>query len=77
VKDPGGGWNVKAGSAKRASAHTKTHTKTQAQAERRAKEIVSNLGGGEVRVQNRQGRFRDSDIVPKSNDPKSSKDRRH
>lgn len=49
VKDPDGGWNVKAANAKRASAHTKT----QAQAEQRAKEIVENLGGGEVRVQNR------------------------
>ncbi len=73
VKDPDGGWNVKAAGAKRATAHTDT----QAKAERRAKEIVANRGGGEVRVQNRQGRFRDSDAVPKGNDPKSSKDTRH
>lgn len=33
----------------------------QSDAEARAKAIVSNLGGGEVRIQDRHGRWRDSD----------------
>lgn len=73
VKNPKGGWDVKAGGAKRASAHKDT----QAKAEQRAKKIVENLGGGEVRVQGKDGRFRDSDTVPKGNDPRSSKDTKH
>jgi hypothetical protein len=73
VKNPDGGWDVKAGGSKRASAHRDT----QAAAEQRAKEIVSNRGGGEVRVQGRDGRFRDSDTVPKGNDPRSSRDTKH
>ncbi len=73
VKNPDGGWDVKAGGAKRASAHKDT----QAEAEKRAKEIVENLGGGEVRIQDRKGRFRDSDTVPKGSDPRSSKDTKH
>lgn len=73
VKNPDGGWDVKAGGAKRASAHKDT----QAQAEQRAKEIVGNLGGGEVRIQGKDGQWRDSDTVPKGNDPRSSKDTKH
>lgn len=73
VKNPEGGWDVKAGGVKRASAHKDT----QAKAEQRAKKIVENLGGGEVRIQGKDGRFRDSDTVPKGNDPRSSKDKRH
>lgn len=34
---------------------------TQAQAIARAKEITSNQGGGEVRVQNRHGEFREGE----------------
>ena len=37
---------------------------TQREAEERAKEIVSNLGGGEVVIQGRDGRWRDSDNRP-------------
>lgn len=73
VRNPEGGWDVKAGGAKRASARKDT----QAAAEKRAKEIVENLGGGEVRIQGRDGKWRDSDTVPKGNDPRSSKDTKH
>lgn len=52
-----GGWDVVKEDHGRASAHTDT----QASAVTRAKEIVNNLGGGEVRVAGRDGRFRDSD----------------
>jgi hypothetical protein len=59
------GWDVKAPGAKRASAHTDT----QQQAADRAKQIVSNDGGGEVRIHGRAGRIRDSNTVPRGNDP--------
>ena len=73
VPDPKGGWTVKAPNAQRASAHTST----QAEAEQRAKEIVSNLGGGEVVIHRPDGRIRDSDTVPPGNDPHPPKDTRH
>jgi len=67
------GWAVKKAHAERASALAPT----QAEAERRAKEIVHNLGGGEVRVQNREGKWRDSDTVAPGNDPNPPKDKNH
>lgn len=73
VPNPKGGWDVKAPGSKRASAHSET----QAQAERRAKQIVRNSGGGEVRVHGRDGRIRDSDTVAPGNDPNPPTDRRH
>lgn len=73
VRNPAGGWDVKAPDAKRASAHTDT----QAEAERLAKQIVANLGGGEVRIQDRSGKFRDSDTVPPARDPFPPKDTKH
>jgi uncharacterized protein DUF2188 len=72
VKHPEG-WAIKKPGAERAS---EIHP-TQGEAEQRAKEIVSNLGGGEVRVQGRDGKFRDSDTVPPGNDPNPPKDLRH
>ena len=59
VHNPAGGWDVKKEHAERASAHT--HTK--AEAVDRAREIVRNQGGGEIRIQNKQGDFIDSDTV--------------
>lgn len=73
VKGGGGGWDVKAPNAKRASGSFKT----QAEAEARAKEIVGSLGGGEVRIQGRDGKWRDSDTVPPGNDPMPPRDRKH
>jgi hypothetical protein len=54
-----GGWDVVKKDAVRASAHFET----QADAIARAKEIVkkSLRGQGEVRIQGRSGKFRDSD----------------
>lgn len=73
VPNPGGGWDVKAPGAGRAS----SHHDTQADAERRAKEIVGNLGGGEARIHGRDGRIRDSDTVAPAKDPNPPRDRRH
>ena len=73
VPNPDGGWDVLAPGARRSS----SHTCTQAEAERRAKEIVGNLGGGEVIIHRPDGRIRDSDTVAPGNDPYLPKDTRH
>ncbi len=67
------GWAVKKPNAERASS---VHS-TQREAETRAKEIVENLGGGEVPIQGRDGQWRDSDTVPPGNDPNPPKDKKH
>ena len=51
--------------------------RTQADAERAAKTAVRRAGGGEVRIQGRNGRWRDSDTVPPGNDPFPPRDKRH
>ncbi len=71
--NPRGGWDVRAPNAQRASAHAST----QKEAEQRAKEIVENLGGGEVVIHGRDGKIRDSDTVAPGNDPYPPKDTRH
>ena len=67
------GWAVKAPNAKRPSS---VHN-TQREAESEAKRIVGNLGGGEVRIQGRDGKWRDSDTVPPGNDPNPPRDQKH
>jgi hypothetical protein len=67
------GWAVRKAGAERASAVLPT----QKEAEARAKEIVGNLGGGEVRIQGRDGRIRDSDTVPPGHDPNPPRDKKH
>jgi len=66
-------WEVKAPGADRASS---THD-TQRQAEQKAKQIVKNLGGGDVTIKGTDGRIRDSDTVPRGNDPNPPRDKRH
>ena len=73
VRNPDGGWDVRGPNAERAS----SHHDTQREAIGRAKEIVGNAGGGEVRIQGRDGRWRDSDTVPLGNDPNPPRDTRH
>ena len=72
VNNPKGGWNVKRDNAKRSS----LHTETQKQAEINAKRFSTNSGGGEVRIQGRDGRFRDSDTVLPGRDPNPPKDKK-
>jgi hypothetical protein len=67
------GWAVRKPGADRIS----TQHDTQSEAESRAKEIVGNLGGGEVRIQGRDGKWRDSDTVPPGNDPNPPRDQKH
>lgn len=65
VRNSDGGWDVKKPGASRASAHADTQKK----AIDRAKDIVRNAGGGEVRVHGRDGKIRNSDTVAPGNDP--------
>lgn len=67
------GWAVRKPGSKRASS---VHP-TQAEAERRAKEVVGNSGGGEVVIHGRDGRIRDSDTVAPGNDPSPPRDEKH
>lgn len=68
-----GGWDVKKENAERASAHTGT----KKEAVDRAREIVRNEGGGEIRIANKDGVFIDSDTVsgPKHSES-STRDRK-
>ena len=69
----GGGYRVVAPKAQRASAIEPT----KKAAGQRAKEIVTNLGGGEVTYKNDRGRIVDSDTVGHGNDPNPPKDKKH
>lgn len=73
VPNPEGGWDIKKPGASRSSGHEDT----QVAAIRRAKEIVGNQGGGEVRIHGRDGKIRDSDTVPPGNDPFPPRDKKH
>ncbi len=73
TRNPDGSWNARKEHADRAS----SISDTQQEAESDAKEFSSNSGGGEVRIQGENGRFRDSDTVPPGNDPNPPKDRKH
>lgn len=44
--------------------------------QRDAEQTVRNLGGGEVHIQERDGRWRDSDTVPPGKDPNPPPDRK-
>ncbi|WP_420799894.1 DUF2188 domain-containing protein [Nitrospira moscoviensis] len=64
-----GGWNSRSSRG--------SNPAVRAEAERAAKHTVANLGGGEVRIQGRDGQWRDSDSVPPGNDPMPPRDRKH
>jgi Uncharacterized protein conserved in bacteria (DUF2188) len=69
---PDGQWEVVKSGHKRASAVTGT----QREAQDRGRQIVSNLGGGELTTKGRDGKIRDSDTVPHGNDPCPPKDKK-
>lgn len=71
VKNPKGGWDVKAPGGARAGAHEKT----QQAAAARARTIVRKAGGGEVRVHGVDGRIRKADTVAPGNDPHPPRDK--
>jgi hypothetical protein len=67
-------WRVVRENAERASAHAPT----QLDAERIAKELAANSGGGEVRIHRPNGGpIRDSDTVAPGNDPHPPIDKKH
>lgn len=70
VPVPEDGWNVTKPGSDRASAHLDT----QQEAIDRARTIVTNVGGGEVRIHGRNGQIRDSDTVGGGNDPNPPRD---
>jgi Uncharacterized protein conserved in bacteria (DUF2188) len=68
-----GNWNVKKGGASRPS----VVTPTQREAQERATEWLKNkTGGGEVRIQGRDHKFRNSNTINRV-DPDPPKDTRH
>lgn len=69
----GSDWAVKkAGVETPESVHRK-----QSNAEQQAKVTVRSIGGGEVRIQGRDGRWRDSNTVAPGNDPFPPRDKKH
>jgi hypothetical protein len=59
-----GGWaNKKDGAQRAASVH-----RTQAEAIKEATEMLRNSGGGELKVQNQQGRIRSKDTIAPGNE---------
>ena len=51
--------------------------RTQQKAEKIAKRLAQNSGGGEVRIHGSDGKIRDRDTVASGNDPNPPKDRKH
>jgi hypothetical protein len=70
-----GGYEVKAPHAERASAIKPT--KKAAGQRAKAKEIVTNLGGGEVTYKDDKGRIVDSDTGGGGHDPHPPVDKKH
>ena len=68
-----GDWKVKREGADRAGGYFNT----QAAAEKAAKTMAGNSGGGEVRIHSPKGPIRDSDTVPPGHDPNPHRDRKH
>lgn len=70
---PGGRWANKRNDAGKASS---LHS-TQAAAERSARKMLHNQGGGELTTKGRDGKIRSKDTIPPGNDPNPPKDREH
>lgn len=68
-----GEWKNKRNDAlKAASSH-----ETQKEAEKAAKEMLMNQGGGELTVKGLDGKIRSKDTIPPGNDPNPPKDTEH
>ena len=68
-----GTWNARRENSTRAS----SVLDSQLKAEREAKDFAANSGGGEVRIQDRNRHFRDSDTVPPAKDPFPPRDKKY
>ncbi len=73
VVQDGDGWAVKKPGAERVS----SRHDTQREANERAAEILTNLGGGERVTQGRDGRIRSKDTIPPARDPFPPRDKEH
>lgn len=67
------GWKVLKENAERAA----SVVQTQKEAEKIAKQLAHNSGGGEVRIHGEDGKFRDSDTVAPAKDPNPPIDKKH
>lgn len=72
VRQDDGKWAVKAPGGKRAS----SVSDTQREAIDKARQVVRNKGGGEVRIHARDGKIRDSDTIKPGRDPNPPRDKR-
>ena len=68
-----GEWRVKKEGADRIS----DYADTQREAEKIAKQLSANSGGGEVKIHSPHGGIRDSDTVAPGNDPCPPKDKKY
>lgn len=68
-----GEWKAKREGAERVAGFYDTQT----EAEKAAKGMSANSGGGEVRIHGLDGRIRDSDTVQPGNDPNPPTDKKH
>lgn len=59
-----GGWDV----VKEDHGGARAHPRTKQEAIDRGRQIVGNLGGGELRIASKGGRIIDSDTVPRGNE---------
>ena len=66
-------WRIKKEGASKVSGYAGTQKK----AEKLAKNLSANSGGGEVRIHGLDGNIRDSDTVAPGNDPYPPKDKKH
>lgn len=64
-----GNWEVRAPGAERASAIVST----QAEGIDRARDILANSGGGELKIRALNGTIRQQDTIAPGNDPRSSR----
>ena len=69
VRRHGDGWGVFDPNASRASAVDPT----QAAAQQRARDILANQGGGEMRTRGENGKIRAQDTIKPGNDPRRSR----
>ena len=69
VRRHGDGWGVFDPDASRASAVEPT----QAASQKRARDILANQGGGEMRTRGEDGKIRAQDTIKPGNDPRRSK----
>jgi hypothetical protein len=68
VPNKDGGWDVVKPNASRAS----SHHETQSDAINRGREILQNVGGGELNIHGRNGTIRAKDTIPNGNDPRDT-----